>query len=230
MATEPIPFLDLPKELWLMVYEFIPIATRHRVLRDFTLEYTATNPDDALEGASDGDSAAERPSTITLVSRSLPVVGLLTACRTTHGEAKAVLASKLERLKKTPLRLMVDSSSMCTMMRTGSGTGLIDYLMDGLSESGPVGSWSPTPIILKEKRLRYRNKTIRRRFDANYPEYTAIIDFLTRCIAYVQTRGATCIMMCLRLHPAEHNFLSLAHLDDHSGCWEMLFEPHMDEA
>ena len=78
------PFLSLPKELRLMVYDFLPIEIRHH-----SITFWQSFNDYAL----------------TIVSKRLPGISLLATCKQIHSEATA-LHSKRESLSAEPLRIM----------------------------------------------------------------------------------------------------------------------------
>jgi hypothetical protein len=91
MPDQPFRFLDLPKELRLMVYEHIPTTTRHHVLKDPT--YVAGT------------------SEIIFVAKSIETSIMLT-CGVVYDECKSVLGTRLEALKIEPLRFIIDETSL----------------------------------------------------------------------------------------------------------------------
>ncbi|KAH4021890.1 hypothetical protein HBI25_020010 [Parastagonospora nodorum] len=70
-------FLDLPKEIRLMVYERLPIKTTHH-----------------------GDEE------LTLVYRTLPGISIFTTCHEIYDEAKAILSPRLATIRNQPLQLV----------------------------------------------------------------------------------------------------------------------------
>ncbi|CAI6336827.1 unnamed protein product [Periconia digitata] len=103
MRENKSPFLDLPPELRLIIYGFLPTKARH-VKVQFQEEFINRihgHPHDHNE--------------ITLIVRSLPAIGILATCRKIHDEAKAVLLSKL--VSQAPCVIVP-----CTLrpLRTGS--------------------------------------------------------------------------------------------------------------
>ncbi|KAF2026742.1 hypothetical protein EK21DRAFT_92098 [Setomelanomma holmii] len=94
------PFLDLPKELRLMVYKLLPVKTSH---------------------APFGTSA---PQSLILVWSSFPSISILQACRQVNEEATAVLHQRLNQLKTQPLRIVAASDGLHEWRLTG----LIRYL------------------------------------------------------------------------------------------------------
>jgi hypothetical protein len=98
MTAPTFRFLDLPKELRLMVYECIPIITHHHVLQDPTI------PEDSSSCG----------STITLVVKSISIAMLL-ASSPIYDECRPIFDHKLKALRAEPLRLIVDSTSWESM-------------------------------------------------------------------------------------------------------------------
>ncbi|KAI4663453.1 uncharacterized protein J4E78_003867 [Alternaria triticimaculans] len=99
MANSTFRFLDLPKELRLIIYEYIPITTRHHVWED-TVRHSG--------------------NTITLVVKSMSTGILLVSC-SIHDECKPILDRKLKALQVEPLRLIVDKQSLLTLTRHKNG-------------------------------------------------------------------------------------------------------------
>ncbi|ORY13378.1 hypothetical protein BCR34DRAFT_562123 [Clohesyomyces aquaticus] len=89
-------FMSLPAEIRLMIYEFLPIRTRH---------YTARKPLRA-----DIDSAGEPVSFPTLVIKSMLGVSILATCRLIRKEALPVLKPKLEELKNHTASIILDNN------------------------------------------------------------------------------------------------------------------------
>ncbi|KAF2705113.1 hypothetical protein K504DRAFT_107493 [Pleomassaria siparia CBS 279.74] len=76
MSSPPFRFLDLPKEIRLMVYEHLPLLLKHhKVLLPFN------------------SSADEPMCEITLIVRCLPM-GILRTCRTIFKEANTIMQKR----------------------------------------------------------------------------------------------------------------------------------------
>jgi len=217
MATEPFRFLDLPKELRLMVYEFIPGTTRHHVLRDFTFRDPHTNLRVRLFTPTDPEAV----STVTLVTKSLHVTGILSACRLIHDEVKVVLAKKLDKLKSDPLRWIVDAPSL-SVTTSAYCTGLLNQFIYALERSS-AGFDDPFVYSISLEhytRSWHGGMSEPYTFDHTMPEHAAIVGFLSRCIEYVHARGCKDIIFCVRPHPAENQQTSLRMLGRVSGEWD----------
>jgi hypothetical protein len=96
MASQPkgnFRLLDLPMELRLILYELLPVTSRH-----CTLKFPPQN----------SFGLRMREMAITLVIRSLPVA-LLATCKLIKKEATPILERKLNQLRTGPMRLIVDS-------------------------------------------------------------------------------------------------------------------------
>ncbi|KAH8724740.1 hypothetical protein GQ44DRAFT_772784 [Phaeosphaeriaceae sp. PMI808] len=108
MATAPFRFLDLPKELRLMIYERIPITTKHHTMPNFK-DMVRLEPRQERPG--------ESTSRITIVTKSFPLVGILSTCRCIHNEAKAFLHDTIRLLKADPLCIIVDMPQKSYMFK-----------------------------------------------------------------------------------------------------------------
>ncbi|KAF2819132.1 hypothetical protein CC86DRAFT_375306 [Ophiobolus disseminans] len=93
MDDKPFRLLDLPVDLRLMVYESIPIITRHHDFQTPSLE-------------------PEGPQgMVTLVTKSFETA-ILATCRTINNEAGRIIAPKLEKLRVEPMRLMIEPDAV----------------------------------------------------------------------------------------------------------------------
>jgi hypothetical protein len=99
MAAHPrqvFRFMDLPRELRLMIYEFLPITTRHQTLH-------VSNP-----GHVEYLHAAVSLTVVLLESS----VQVLRVCRVIRHEALATIELQLQRMGEITPRVMVDSSAL----------------------------------------------------------------------------------------------------------------------
>jgi hypothetical protein len=92
-------FTDLPAELRLTIYEFLPIQTKHVV----------------VEIKTDADSAV-----LTLVVQQVPVQ-LLRACRLVQNEAKGVLALKLRSVREATPKIITDAGVKGALLDYNNG-------------------------------------------------------------------------------------------------------------
>ncbi|KAF1359298.1 hypothetical protein EJ07DRAFT_178927 [Lizonia empirigonia] len=89
-------FLDLPKELRLMIYEQLGVRTKH---------CTYTTRISYLRGL----PGSKAPIDYTMVVKSLPGVSILSACSLIYKEAEPILARQLRMLLDQPPKLIVEA-------------------------------------------------------------------------------------------------------------------------
>jgi hypothetical protein len=105
MAHQPeqsFRFLDLPPELRVMIYKEISIDTRTRHHTFHTLP-----KEDVIFSTAPKTAGAA----ITLVVKSLPT-SLLATCRLINVEASPIMKPKIDKLRKEPMRFIIDSMSL----------------------------------------------------------------------------------------------------------------------
>ena len=90
MKLQPFPFLSLPKELRLMVYERIPINIQHHVV-----------PGQILKSRTE-----TKAWSFTLVDMSISL-SILSACRQIHNEAAKLLSRRIHEISSSPPRAML---------------------------------------------------------------------------------------------------------------------------
>jgi hypothetical protein len=114
-SSKPFPFMDLPIELRLMIYECIPVQIKRT---SFPLA----------------------PHSSTIISKHIDLA-ILATCRQIHNEASAVMHSKLTDILATPPSLIVDLAHNITIHKCGGPLWHISrYLASRAVQSGkPIG-------------------------------------------------------------------------------------------
>ncbi|KAH7069804.1 hypothetical protein BKA63DRAFT_580041 [Paraphoma chrysanthemicola] len=108
-TSQPFPFLDLPKELRLIVYEHLPIQT-------IAFSY----PPIHRRGASSGRS--------TMIAQCI-TTSILGTSREIYSEAEGILAIKLSRIRDAPPRMLVNARHQTRDPWTNDIiTGIAQYL------------------------------------------------------------------------------------------------------
>lgn len=123
MAVHIFRILDLPAEIRLMIYDALPVTTKHHILIDAThinlLEkYILWSPPGPFEApATTADTFT--PSTFTLVIKTVPVV-LRATCRQINKESIDAFQRKLKFISREPLRLVIDAPSLSRAFQSQS--------------------------------------------------------------------------------------------------------------
>jgi hypothetical protein len=107
--STPFPFLRLPKELRLMVYDFLPIRITHVFFRSWIDQKWS--------------------STLTLVVKTIPGLALLTTCKLIHSEAFPILHRKMLAVQRSPVQIIMNEQWF------SGGHAFFDGLDDIMSES-----------------------------------------------------------------------------------------------
>jgi hypothetical protein len=122
--SHPFRFLDLPKELRLMVYELLPIKTTFHVFHH----------DGSFVGA-----------TLQLVWKTLSGINVLATCHEINFEAKAILGPVLDQLKQEPISLVASAENLCTTTVQGHFINCVS-----LSEINCKYNHDPRSLTLRE--------------------------------------------------------------------------------
>ncbi|KAF2028963.1 hypothetical protein EK21DRAFT_113341 [Setomelanomma holmii] len=127
MAVQPFSFLDLPAEIPLMVYERLPITTRHHTY----------SPE------------SDHGGKIILVTKSIES-SILALCRIVHTEIKPILTEKLGKLHAEPTRLIMDHrATQCRPFRENVLEGVKARIKQLHSCLGMPGELSNSLDIVK---------------------------------------------------------------------------------
>jgi hypothetical protein len=101
--SQPFRFLDLSKELRLMVYERLPIKT--------TVHEFDPNPHDPSFDPRDPFSES---MLLQLVWKTLSGINVLATCQQINFEAKSILGPVLSQLKQDLIRLVASTETLST--------------------------------------------------------------------------------------------------------------------
>lgn len=101
-SEQPFRFLDHPLELRIMVYERLPIVTRH-----CRFQFPSGRPIGYTRHA---DDPSRPTSCVVILDITVPPVSILATCRRINSEAAPTL--KLELLQLEPVRVIIDMTSI----------------------------------------------------------------------------------------------------------------------
>jgi hypothetical protein len=107
--TQPFRFLDLAKELRLMVYERLPVKVRYHEFRLYIPRNAAYLYDQYGQKYPDESKA---PPDMRLVHKTLHGVAVLATCRLINNEAAAILKLLLDRIRSEPTRVILTTRSL----------------------------------------------------------------------------------------------------------------------
>lgn len=114
------PFLDLPKELPFMVYDFLPVRTTHHCVDDnFYEPHSVERLDASVERNRYWQMLDERqtPKTnITLLHKGISGLATLRTSRRISDEAKVILVPKLLSLRAAPIQVIANTFAFCRLV------------------------------------------------------------------------------------------------------------------
>lgn len=183
-AAQTFRFLDLPLEIRLIIYNFLPITTKHHELVD------PTPPEALYEGFPVLANSAYtfKPPPITLVEKNVPVA-LRATCRQINRESFDAFRRKLKYISQEPVRLMVHAHSLKHVV--GCATSLIVHIdlhrarlratlcIDQDPPASLLGFSGPRNPIHVWPRLPLNPKST---------EYRKITEFVHKCAATIEAR------------------------------------------
>jgi hypothetical protein len=176
MVAYSLVFLDFPKEVRLMIYELLPITTRHHTLADPSFE--STTPE------------VTTPSVIVLVTKSA-VVSMLSTCHTIYQEYRPILDKNLQILRTEPLRFIVDSASLDTFMQMeNSIASLIRSHRDHIRAGEELFFQPPMSLPVLDS--------------TETSELAAIVHFVNKCAVHAEARSPTFTVLAIRRYPTDN--------------------------
>jgi hypothetical protein len=116
--TGPFRFLDLPKELRLMIYDYLPVkTTHHKVPIPWNHDTLWGELRDLFNNGDDwifGEFKTPKQS-LTLVHTTIPGSAVLRVSRVIASEARAILQPKLTALRATPIQIIANTLALGTI-------------------------------------------------------------------------------------------------------------------
>jgi hypothetical protein len=174
--------LKLPVELRLIIYELLPVTSRH-----CTLKFPPQN----------SSGLRMREMTITLVIKSLPVT-LLATSKLVHEEATPILKRKLYQLRTGPMRLMVDSPLLSLSLgRPGLLNRTVLHHLERIS-------YNDTNVGVDEKKVRRAIEDLRNRSTraSKMPlEHEPLCNFIRECALYLHHHKPSATHLAIIRHP-----------------------------
>lgn len=131
-TPKPFPFLRLPTELRLIVYEALPIQTQHYHVRE---KYTRDRPKASCSNLG-----------LILVLNDLAGISILATCKTIHAEASKTLGRKLDALRMEPLRIITNTEFL--------NRRYLVAILEGVQGSPRFKGWhNVKDLYVKDKQL-----------------------------------------------------------------------------
>jgi len=201
-------FLDLPAELRLMVYDYLPVTTRHSTFK---------------QPVNDPEEPRMRDLTITLVVKFIPAVALLATCKLICNEASPILAHKLEEIRQSPLQLIVDSPCLRPLFGVFC---FMDIIMKGKPScisSGSVHVPAHGNDLISGGHLVAFKRVYGEVLDPN-----SLCDFLQLLATYIRARTPSSSVIAITRHPLHGLRRAVSHLRSSmiwSGTWPMTHGP-----
>jgi hypothetical protein len=182
MSKSTFRFLHLPKELRLLIYEYIPITTRHHVW------------DGSLRPGSIGSSF--EGITLTLVIKSTSI-SILLVSSVVYNECKHILHRKLKALRAEPLRLIVDLHNAYPLMNYNSdnptaANNLLQCLEDYRKFKYEQGHLQPG-----EER-EFESESLRYNFSTSNPNSARLINFIDLMTVHRENRSPDSSIIALK--------------------------------
>ncbi|KAF2994599.1 hypothetical protein E8E13_002160 [Curvularia kusanoi] len=136
-TTSTFRFLDLPKELRLMIYDRIPCVNDHLTLsrRDWSF-FAKKQPLHRDHNAVHGDADSDKPVVIVVQT---PPVSILATCRAIYDEAVPIISKRRKKPYLKPLKILCGADFLDVFSQQD---GLLDILLNWTSapESAPEGT------------------------------------------------------------------------------------------
>jgi hypothetical protein len=190
--TTSTTLFDLPVELRLMVYEYLPVTTRH-----FTFKQPINAPKEPRM----------RDLAITFVVKSIPVA-ILATCKLIHNEASPTFARKLKELRESPLQLIVDSPSLKPFVGVSGLMALIIKGEPNCISSGSVHLPADGNDLVSYDNLVHFRIAFGRVLDPN-----SLWDFLRHLATYIRARSPSSSVIAITRHPLHYLRKAVSELD-----------------